>query len=345
MKNTNSSRRKFIGQSAAAATGTLLASSSFGMPAIINRFGTAGQDFKGVNIGMISYSFRNMPDQSPTAILDYVQQSGIKAIELMGNHAEPFAGAPENTLDFRSVWPLFRKRRAGEELTEDEKSTLADFDEKRNAYQKELAEWRAKASFGKFEELGAMYKKAGIQIYAFKPSAFGTDNTDAEMEYGMKAAKALGASHVTLEHPSDDAHTLKLGKMGEKLGMKIGYHGHEQQTPTLWDTALDQSPANMLNLDIGHYVAAGNEDPLGIIKSKNSRIASMHLKDRQTPANGKGNLLWGTGDTPIPEVLKLIRDNKYQFPVTVELEYEIPEGSDPLQEVKRCLQFCKDALA
>ncbi len=54
-----------------------------------------------------------------------------------------------------------------------------------------------------------------INGFAFKPSAFGKNNTDAEMDWGMRAAKALGASHVTLEHPSDDAMTQKLGDLGE----------------------------------------------------------------------------------------------------------------------------------
>ena len=72
---------------------------------------------------------------------------------------------------------------------------------------------------------------------------------------------------------------------------------------------------------------------------------SMHLKDRQIPANGKGNLLWGQGDTPIVEVLQLMKKEGYGFPATIELEYDIPEGSDAVNEVKRCVAYCKDALS
>ena len=84
----------------------------------------------------------------------------------------------------------------------------------------------------KFAELRKMYNDAGVTIYAFKPRAFGKDNTDAEIDWGMRAAKTLGASHVTLEHPGDDAHTQKLGDMAKKHGIFVAYHGHEQQTPT-----------------------------------------------------------------------------------------------------------------
>jgi sugar phosphate isomerase/epimerase len=215
---------------------------------------------------------------------------------------------------------------------------------KGKAYREEMAQWRLNAPMSKFEEFGKMYKKADIEIYAFKPDAFGMQNTDADIDYGLRAAKALGASHVTLEHPSNDAHTLKLGKAAEKYGLKVGYHGHEQQTPTFWDTALSQSPSNALNLDLGHYVAAGNANPLDIIKQKHDRIVSMHMKDRKTKANGGDNLPWGTAETPLAEALRLMRDNKYTFPATIELEYKIPEGSTPIDEVKKCLEFCKAAL-
>ena len=196
-----------------------------------------------------------------------------------------------------------------------------------------------------FEQLRKMYKDAGVSIYAFKPSAFGVNNTDAEIAYGMKAAKALGASHVTLEHPSNDAHTLKLGKMGEQFGMAVAYHGHEQQTFDFWDTALAQSPKNALNLDMGHYIAAGHKDLLQLIEKQQKNILSMHTKDRQRPENGKGNVVWGSGDTPIGDVLKLMQKNKYKFPATIELEYQVPEGSNPVAEVQKCLEFCRKSLA
>jgi len=66
----------------------------------------------------------------------------------------------------------------------------------------------------------------------------------------------------------------------------------------------------------------------------------MHLKDRQTPANGKANLVWGTVDSPIPAILQLMQQERYKFPPTVELEYKIPEGSDTGKDVRRCLEYC-----
>lgn len=292
-----------------------------------------------ITLGLQTYSFRTMEDQSPLAILDYVKQTGIKNIELMGNHAEPFAGAPESMMSDRAKMAILIKQYRKEPLTDEEKVIAAEVAAQREAYNAEVQAWRKNVDLKKFEALKALYDEAGISIYAFKPRVFEKNNTDDDIRYGMRAAKALGASHVTLEHPEDDAHTARLAKIAEEEGVLIGYHGHEQQTPTLWDTALSQSDANRMNLDFGHYIAAENENPLEIIKTKSDKIVSMHLKDRQKKSNGGGNLVWGSGDTPIVDVIKLIKENGYTFPVTIELEYDIPEGSDAVQEVKKCLAY------
>jgi sugar phosphate isomerase/epimerase len=345
-KSNTFSRRQFLGTAATLLSGSALgAHPFFNAPAYIPNLLKPNSKINGVQIGLITYSFRDMPDQSAEATLQYILDCGINAVELMGGPAETFAGAPKNPVNMSAVFPLMRKRFAKQELTPEEKQKLAEVDAKMKVYNDELAKWRASAPMAKFEQFRKMYKKAGVKIYAFKPNAFDMANSDADIAYGMQAAKALGASHVTLEHPKTADHTLKLGKMAEKYGIKVGYHGHEQQTPTLWDTALSQSSANSLNLDFGHYIAAGNQNPLDIIRQKHDRIVSMHIKDRQTPANGKGNLVWGKGDTPIPDALRLMRDQKYKFPATIELEYKVPEDSTPVKEVQKCLEFCRTVLA
>jgi len=330
-KKNNYSRRRFLGTTATFAAGAAISGPSlFAAPSILKNSSQPNSIINGVQIGVITYSFRSMPDQSAEATLKYILDCGISAIELMGDPAESFAGKPENPVNRRAYYSLMRSKRRGEVLSDAQQKELAEMQEKTAAYNKEVAQWRSVVSMDKFEELRKMYNDAGVTIYAFKPRAFGKDNTDAEINW---------------EHPGDDAHTQKLGDMAKKHGIFVAYHGHEQQTPTFWDTALKQSKYNALNLDLGHYVAAGNNAPLEIIKSKHKRIMSMHTKDRQTPEHGKGNLPWGTGDTPITEALQLIRDNKYKFPVTIELEYDIPDGSNAIEEVKKCLEYCKKSLA
>src|SRR5262249_53970381 len=44
--------------------------------------------------GTITYDYRRLPDQSAQALLGYIVADGVSAVELMGQPAEQFAGAP-----------------------------------------------------------------------------------------------------------------------------------------------------------------------------------------------------------------------------------------------------------
>ncbi|MEZ4902872.1 MAG: hypothetical protein R2822_14530 [Spirosomataceae bacterium] len=82
---------------------------------------------------------------------------------------------------------------------------------------------------------------------------------------------------------------------------------------------------------------------MAFIESKHDRISTMHQRQNHQRA-WAGNLEWGKGDTPIKEMLLMIKEKKYKFPVTVELEYQIPAGSNAVQEVAKCIEFAKKIL-
>ena len=95
-----------------------------------------------------------------------------------------------------------------------------------------------------------------------------------------------------------------------------------------------------------HFTAAGY-DPIPFIQKHHARITNLHLKDRKKNAPGGergANLPWGQGDTPIKEVLALMKKEKYTFPANIEFEYAIPEGSDPVAEVAKCYQYARKCL-
>ncbi|RDB05771.1 sugar phosphate isomerase/epimerase family protein [Runella aurantiaca] len=329
--NTQISRRDFMAMASLTAMGGLIN---------FNKAWALGEKpnskFKGVQIGAITYSFRSMP-HDVDKLIQFCIDSNLSAIELMGDSVEEYAGKPKSPV--RMGPPPAGGGRP--QLTDEQRAQLAE-------YSKQVAEWRSTVSMDKFKEVRKKFDKAGISIYAFKPNAFGVNNTDAEVEYGMKVAKVLGATSVTLELPNDPKQTQRLGDLGAKNKVYVGYHNHTQATDTLWDNALSQSPYNSINFDCGHYLAAGGKNTkealMKFIENKHDRISTMHLKDRTTPEHGAGNLAWGTGDTPIREILLMIRDRKYKFPVSVELEYQIPEGSDAVKEVGKCVAFAKNIL-
>lgn len=333
MKNQDISRRQFLGATALSLAGiATTAKSTFGMPAILKNLGKPNSLFNGVQIGVISYSWRSMPG-SAEQILQYCIDCNISAIELMGTPVETFAGAPQAPARPASAQTPGQRP----QLTPEQKAEMEE-------YNKKMASWRASVPMKKFEQLRKMYNDAGVSIYAYKPNALGVKNTDAEVDYTFRAAKALGATHATVELPSEAGQTKRLGDIAARNKVYVGYHGHLQQTFTAWDEALKESAYNAMNFDMGHYVAAGF-DPIPLIESKHNHIVSMHTKDRKSKANGGANVPWGQGDTPIVEVLQLMQKNKYKFPATIELEYEIPAGSDAVKETAKCVEYARKALS
>ena len=288
--------------------------------------------FEGIQIGVITYSYRSMPHDIDK-LIEFCLASGISAIELMGDAVEEYAGKPKADFSWRSG--------PRQPMTDLQKAQVA-------TYNKQVADWRATVSMDKFMEVRKKFDAAGIKIYAFKPNAFSPNNTDEEVSYGMRVAKVLGAKSVTLELPNDPMQSKRLGELGEKHKMLVGYHNHTQATDVLWDVALSQSPNNSINFDAGHYLAAGGKNTipalLAFIEKNHKRISSMHLKDRTTPEHGAGNLPWGTGDTPMKEIFQLMKDKKMKFPVSVELEYAVPEGSDAIKEVVKCVSHAKKMI-
>ncbi len=68
-------------------------------------------------------------------------------------------------------------------------------------------------------------------------------------------------------------------------------------------------------------------------------------RDRLPVSDATPMLYLGEGETPLKEILQLMRKNKWMFPADIELEYRIPEGSSAVAEVAKCVQYCKNALA
>jgi sugar phosphate isomerase/epimerase len=210
--------------------------------------------------------------------------------------------------------------------------------------QAQLKAWRTSVSMDRFKQLRKMYNDAGVTIYAWKQLS--PNMSDEEFEYIFNVAEALGCTHTTLELPTDDAQLKRIGDFAMKKKIYAAYHTHLQGNMTAFDKAFALSKGNMANVDFGHWVAAGNVGgtPMQFLQKYHDRISSFHLKDRTTPEHCALNLAWGTGETPIKEILQMVSKNKWKIPASIELEYNIPEGSDAVKEVRKCVDYCRAAL-
>src|SRR3954452_12472484 len=274
---------------------------------------TPNSNFDGVQIGVITYSYRSMPGANDAKeLLKYIVDSGCNGIELMGPAAEIYAGSPASGgrgPGGGGAGAQGRGQGGGggrQPMTPEQQAAAKDRAET-------LKKWRLGVSMDKYKELRKMYNDAGVNIYALKLEPQPT-MSDEEYEYIFHVADTLGANNVTLELSNNAEFTKRIGDFAAKKHMTVAYHAHTQATITAWDAVLAQSKGNAINLDCGHYVAGTSESPIPLIKKHADRIASMHLKDRKKASNGAANLPWGEGETPIRDILRLMRQEKYPFP-------------------------------
>lgn len=210
-----------------------------------------------------------------------------------------------------------------------------------------LRQWRLTTPMSFFADVKKKFNSAGIQLVSYTCNGMGNDYTDAEIDKHFEQAKALGAQYISSSTQVSVAQ--KLIPFAEKHKFKIAFHGHaavdnpnEFATVETYEKAFAMSKYFWANPDIGHMTAA-NLDPIPFIQKHHARIGFMHIKDRKK--NQGQNQPFGQGDTPVKEVLQLVKKNKYPIPCYLEFEYRVPEGSTTLAEWKKSLEYMKAALA
>lgn len=254
--------------------------------------------FHGVQIGVQSYSFR---DRSLDDAIKAMVEVELGECELYQGHVEP------------------KVDRAG------------------------LRQWRTTVSMDEFRKIRRKFHDAGILLYAYNYS-FRDDFTDDEIARGFEMAKVLGARVITAS--STLSVVDRVDRVASKNKIRVGFHGHsdvkhpnEFSTPETFQKAMaGRSPYININLDIGHFTAAGF-DAVDFISRYHEKIVTLHIKDRKK--NDGENMPFGQGDTPIKPVLQLLEKKKFPIPANIEYEYN---GSDTVAEVKNCLEYCKQAL-
>jgi sugar phosphate isomerase/epimerase len=216
-----------------------------------------------------------------------------------------------------------------------------DHVEPRGISRDERRKWRETVGLDHFHRVRDQFTKASIALSAYNIS-FRDDFSDAEIERGFEMAAALGVRVITSS--SNIKTVARVAPVAARRKMLVGVHNHSRIDPNEFATAksltdaLQSSPFIAVNLDIGHFTAA-NEDAVAFLQQHHARIVTLHLKDRKRDQGA--NVAFGEGDSPITKVLALLQQNGWPIPANIEYEYK---GGDTVQEVGRCLDYCRKAL-
>ena len=262
-----------------------------------------------VELGVCTYSFRDLPHTAAgdavDPVIDALKAVGAKRCELFSPQLEPADS---------------RKNRDG------------------------LRQWRMSTPAEHFHAVREKFDKAGVQIVAYTLN-FRNDYTDEEINKVFEQTKALGVKVIASSTQLTVA--PRLVAPAEKYNILVALHGHsntrdanEFSTPETFAKAMAMSKNFRVNLDIGHFSAAGF-DPVAYINENHSKITHLHIKDRKS--NDGPNAPFGEGDTPIKPVLMLLKQKKYPIPALIEYEYKGTGTS--VEEVKKCMAYMESAIA
>lgn len=207
----------------------------------------------------------------------------------------------------------------------------------------EMRKWRLSVPLENFRQIRAKFRTAGIKIVGYS-ATLRKDFTDEEIEKTFEWAKALGVNAITTS--TNVSMAERLDAYAVKHKMRVGFHNHSRVAPDEFTSPDDfatamrgRSQYTGINLDIGHFSAAGF-DPVAFIREHHDRIWSLHLKDRKR--NQGADFPFGQGETPVREVLLLLKRERYPIPAFI--EWENKEG-DPVAAVRQCYEWCRGVLA
>ena len=299
-----------------------IAAAGLAFPRLVS---AADSKVAGVRIGVQTYSYRDIPrpvgaSDSIDVVIKAMKESGVSECELFAPQLEPqFSSGARGA---RGAPPSPEAIKAREDLRK----------------------WRLETSLDYFKNARKKFDAAGLTIYAYCYN-MNTSFTDPELERGFEITKALGAEVMTTSTTMDVAR--RLAPLADKHKTIVGLHGHsnitdpnEFATPESFATAMKLSRYLKVNLDIGHFWAA-DYDPVAYIREHHAQITNLHLKDRKKHQGD--NTPWGQGDTPIKEVLQLLK--RERWPIPADIEYEYRGTGTPAEEVRKCFEFAKQALA
>jgi sugar phosphate isomerase/epimerase len=278
----------------------------------------------GLQFGIETFSFHDLPPAGDPQLIPTIVRNmtelGLVECEIMSGHVEPYASVATGW------WVQSRKAPGYQKMREDARR------------------WRLTVPMDYYAKVRKQFEDAGLRMYLYNVN-FNETFTNEERDRTFEAAKVLGSAGFSSSTVLSEAQ--RLVPFVEEHKMFVAMHNHNNlfdpdqfATAESFEKALAMSQYFYVTLDIGHFTA-GNNDAVAFIRKHHDRIVNIHIRDRKR--NNGPNRPFGQGDTPIKEVLQLIRDNRY--PIRCYIEYEYGSFRFSVEEVKACLEYCRQALA
>lgn len=277
-----------------------------------------------VHLGATTWSLRDLPrvpgKDNIDDLIGPLKSAGVSEIDLWSYNTEPAGpnfgpGAPPPP----AAYPVQIHHFTPEEISE-----------ANAAVRKLLRDFRTNTPASHYEGIRAKFAASGITVAAYTVK-YDASFTDEEIDITFAQAKALGASSITAPGTPDVVKRL------------VTFADQHQMNVALTDFTLASalpSKRFKVNADIGAITAA-NGSPVAWLQENHDAVAQLTIKDRR---RNKGmNEQWGEGDTPIQDVLKLVKAKKFAFPVFAEYEY-LGLGT-PGEELQRCMDYMRSAIA
>lgn len=283
----------------------------------------------GIQFGLQSYVFSGIglpPDKVLDVVVQSMVDSGLGECDLYAPLVEP-----------AEFWDRIRAGGpAGPGAAVSPEVAAA-----RAKAREELAKWRMSVSLDYFRAIRKKFEDAGIEIYGL--SGF-PGSTEEELGRTFEIAGVLGARLVTLGVTLTAA--KRVAPFVEKHSFQVGIQGRPDMnagnpdviaTPANFEEAVSLSKKYWMSFDIGD-ATGGGYDSFQFVETHHDRIALLYIKDRR---KDRLSVPWGQGDTPVREVLRLVRDRKYPIRCYIDCDYRT---TDRPGDVRRSFEYAKAAL-
>jgi inosose dehydratase len=196
----------------------------------------------------------------------------------------------------------------------------------------------------------SLCKDYGVTPLAWGVQHFGKDHDANKRIFDF--GKALGLKMFSAS-PSKDAFD-SLDKLCDEYKIAIGIHPHGPigkdkldtwySAEIIMEAVKDHHELIGACLDTGHLIRAAQLgkklDPAQQVRKMGKRNFGMHLKDHDNKRHT--DVIFGKGVLDVAEVLKALREVKFNGLISIEYE---ANADEPTEDVKACIQVFKEAAA